>query len=251
MTDCNREESVTINKPVRSKCQSKRSNAAVSHYSQFPTSCGDAVDTVWHVFFCFFFLHSSCFPRWNSWSTPTSKGCCCSKVLNVFCHTTGRHKNLINHIHRPVSGMLTGSINRTLKELMPVTLRCMRQEQRLGYLCPSEVHGRKCYIWMKSGAPIGIWHLQRYGGADRGTVFVGNIANVYTHKLPACRNPQPFIRPNNGKPSRWMRYSCNALDKHGPRCANVCHPFHRHAKRSYPSICQENRNAWLLLGGGT
>lgn len=33
MTDCNRKEFVTINKPARSKCQSKCSNTVVSYYS--------------------------------------------------------------------------------------------------------------------------------------------------------------------------------------------------------------------------
>lgn len=48
MTDCNRKEFATINKPARSKCQSKCSNTVASHYSnsQFFSPCDLSPRTV-------------------------------------------------------------------------------------------------------------------------------------------------------------------------------------------------------------
>lgn len=90
LTDCNRKEFVTINKPARSKCQSKCSNTVVSHYSKFPPT---SMRCRWHCMTsCCFFL-CSCFSgsRCTRWSL--SKDCCSSNVEhgspspNVFWHT--------------------------------------------------------------------------------------------------------------------------------------------------------------------
>lgn len=117
MTDCNRKEFATINKPARSKCQSKCSNTVVSHYSnsQFQEVCWDAddIDRFFFSLVVFLALGAPCDFSPRSVFVPKESTGDLPQMSPVKQWGLIRTWSII--IRRPVSVTLKGSINLALQ----------------------------------------------------------------------------------------------------------------------------------------